>query len=1600
MRTGTAGLVCCVLLTVMGSDAHAAGIRATFGPSYDRVKEAKVAAEMLKLNVPRLDARPRIDGKATDAAWREAAVITRFTRSSPRTRAMIGCDDKALYVAVVCENAPGQAPIGAARRRDFRTWLDDCVDLRISPRKTGPTYIFILNCKGAIYDGRGAASTYNPEWSHAVSETPKAWTAEIAIPFAALGLEGPVAELGFNVGRDGPKLAARSWGRDFHSASGSRLALRGVTARADEKGAAERGDSPLVSVSGAGLRCEMERTSVRPGERWVRMTLRLKPVAILSRCRLTASLFAPERTQSIEQQTFTPTHERCVLEVDMRRHALPGARLRVQFEEKGRVTGVVGAFLSARSAERVFAEGEKVPVLLDVPKAARGVAVWPVTVGVPFACGELWSDEGLCLADDAGAVAPFQKEVTGRWADGGAVQWVRFDALVNPSRKYFVVKRPGTVPSSGPALALREQGDTVVVDTGASRYVLGKGVSPVREIHVGGRRVASSQGVRGLYVVDQKGRQARATAKGETMRVEARGPVASCVRFEGGYVTPDGVELARHITRVECFAGQPFAKISHTLILTHDTNKVWLREVGWELQVAPGAAPRALFGLSQGDARKTRQVPLTGANMSAFMFQDSHYRFGHGKNHFYVASVQGRARPKSVFEGEECGDWGALAGAGGGLMWNCYDAAKTHPKEFEAAPGRLTLKLFSNRAGEEMDFRTATLMKMWDVDHWFPKISYKPKFTLKEFKRRFSAYRSNAIGWARTHQLTLSPLPAASPTTTAARVSALQAEPVLAQASPAWFHRAEVLGKLQPADPKRFPALEKLADAAFKKWIQRDALWGHFGFIYYGVGPNMAYSRPPYAMMRRYRVTTYTYRTGVWRQGIRSRDRTLLRFAEQLTRAQADVGYAHRDAGELVHGMFRAPAWPQLPIYWGGRGYMQHGSATDLDRYVWHYQITGDRRLKDFVEEWADGAKQLWTVARAKRSWRILMAFRQISQAYAFTFDPALRDLASATADIFEDPDGELLLTKERSYHSTTYKTQVDIRGILDAWRIFGEERYHEMALRIARFWWPVYLTASPLGYNVPVSTLGAFLYDETGNPAYAQGTKFFLRRTAALAPKEFRCCSKMAPLTDAGIGLDAITRAGADRADVASWFHFADPVDPATLILHKDDGASVELQYKSAGRLYLRPLNAPNTWGLDTLRDDANIRGERGQGVARLPKDANECDYEVGFSKQGKHVVLANGRHRMVLYAPGYWYPAPTTTPQTRYYFRVPPKSRRPRIYFEGSAKLFTPEGTPFGGKAVSGWADLPASRPGLWSFEPVDNKLVRVAGLPPFFSAGNPKAFYVPDIKWETKAAMALGEKPSPKQVFVAGASGTEGDQGLYLTGKRHLLVRAGPPHASGDGSAFLPRKQGTIEYWLKPYWSSVEMPDGYRFFVMGRMMQGGGSGYFSMKYEKKGQVKQLFVFAQTDGGTGRRGERYRRHDTFFRAGEWVHIALVWGRRDGILVYPTQRKWKDVFIAEVYVNGRRGRVYEKHMSRLNDLASQLREVSIGYFRPAQNLDGVVDELRVSDIERYTSDFTPPPRSVEFRMDKHTRALFHFNGDVKGRSYGTDMPVAAQLRK
>ncbi|MBM4086869.1 MAG: hypothetical protein FJ272_18935, partial [Planctomycetes bacterium] len=301
-----------------------------------------------------------------------------------------------------------------------------------------------------------------------------------------------------------------------------------------------------AAAAGEGIRLLIERPFARPGDRWIEAGVQWEPARVeIGKARLQARLFELGKAQPVEEASVAPKQHAGTLWVDLRRRGLREARVCVELFEGTERKGVAEAFLSARECPTPLQAGQRIPVNLDLPPGCDGVKSWPVTFGVPFAPGALWDVTGLRLVDRQGREIPCQTEVTARWAVDGAIQWVRMDALVSSQDGCLVeVAASGPGSSLVPSVRVAEEAGKVTVATGVARYVVGKGASPIQEVWLGKSLVASSAGTRGLYVLDQTARLASASAEGETMEIEATGPVAACVRFEGFYRTAQDEPLA------------------------------------------------------------------------------------------------------------------------------------------------------------------------------------------------------------------------------------------------------------------------------------------------------------------------------------------------------------------------------------------------------------------------------------------------------------------------------------------------------------------------------------------------------------------------------------------------------------------------------------------------------------------------------------------------------------------------------------------------------------------------------------------------------------------------------------------------------------------------------------------------------------------------------------------------------------------------------------------------------------------------------------------------------------------------------------------------
>jgi hypothetical protein len=163
---------------------------------------------------------PTIDGRLSDdEEWGQAPALDGFFLrgagpQSVRTEARLLYDDHTLYIAVDCQEESGAAIKGDVTERDGPVFLDDVIEVFLVPptsevlqeKPQRLRYFHIaVNARGTQYDEIGfeAPASWDAEWLARASVGQAGWAVEIAIPIAALGVEGvPSGVWQINICRD------------------------------------------------------------------------------------------------------------------------------------------------------------------------------------------------------------------------------------------------------------------------------------------------------------------------------------------------------------------------------------------------------------------------------------------------------------------------------------------------------------------------------------------------------------------------------------------------------------------------------------------------------------------------------------------------------------------------------------------------------------------------------------------------------------------------------------------------------------------------------------------------------------------------------------------------------------------------------------------------------------------------------------------------------------------------------------------------------------------------------------------------------------------------------------------------------------------------------------------------------------------------------------------------------------------------------------------------------------------------------------------------------------------------------------------------------
>ncbi|HWL54456.1 MAG TPA: hypothetical protein VNQ90_18600 [Chthoniobacteraceae bacterium] len=151
-----------------------------------------------RLKLPSIDAPCQLDGKLDEAFWETLpvhdgfhAIKGKLKEGDDATRFRAAVSGETLLIGVTCRQPENEIIANITQRGLTAVCSDDSVEIFLSPDESG-SYQLAVNAMGTLYDQwhprqqSHTPSFWNGAWEAAVHREPHQWSAEFAIPLAAL----------------------------------------------------------------------------------------------------------------------------------------------------------------------------------------------------------------------------------------------------------------------------------------------------------------------------------------------------------------------------------------------------------------------------------------------------------------------------------------------------------------------------------------------------------------------------------------------------------------------------------------------------------------------------------------------------------------------------------------------------------------------------------------------------------------------------------------------------------------------------------------------------------------------------------------------------------------------------------------------------------------------------------------------------------------------------------------------------------------------------------------------------------------------------------------------------------------------------------------------------------------------------------------------------------------------------------------------------------------------------------------------------------------------------------------------------------------------
>lgn len=1262
-----------------------------------------------------------------------------------------------------------------------------------------------------------------------------------------------------------------------------------------------------------------------------------------------------------------------------------------------------------------YTSGSIIPLNVDIHPSSSTSPSSSVVFGIPFAPGKLWDENKVTLQYVGGNQVEYQRETTGNWISSGSIQWVQFKTSISSgSQLEAVIDGPHQPTSTG--FLVRTSGSEWEMNAGDYTFVLAKEHSPIKTIRSGSTIIADSTNAKGLYLNISNNaltasNEIAQSSNDVEITVESSGPISSCVKIEGDYITDGGTRVAKHITRLKSHKGINGVDISHTLIISQNTNNIWFSEMGWEFTTNPSTptSVTSLFNTSSLNLESVKETSLSTLLTSSIL-QNSYPTFGRNEEEpFYTIYENGAAVTSSLTA--SIGEWFGYKSDNNGLIWGIQDAARQAPKEVSVTRDKLNLMLFSPNSGDEIDFRNSTLYTRWDAASYLPYNGIT--------SASFAAASSDAFGWSKTTNLLLLPIPSSPSTSSIAAEANKLKNPDYGFVDADWLYDSKAMGELYPYDSASFDLAEKFLDGTISLYTGSVPGTRYNTFFDY-------YAGPAYFYTGRYRLT-YTLLHDAWllaaRNGNRNETirREVRKFAENSTRTFRDNYICNLDepvgtSNRKLKGAFVAGSSPQsnFPWYWETNSAYNLATTTSILKFIWDYQITGNRRSKDVVVDYGEAVKN--HLDPDARVFRNLPTLKAIANTYQLTgdYDILLKLLQSKNGEdgngpLTYDPDTELYITKNKAYDSTTYKTNTDVGSIINAWEVTGDNIFKQMALRIGE-----YFKNQKMGKNPLIRISGIydlFLYNNTNLLSQGQIIDYNFRG------KNVNYNTNNGTTTNVGFStfdttlggmpyqMSVISQLSASSKPISSFVTFKDYGNDDPIFIKKgnnqkgivtytqvssditedtnDDDNNLTLD-TTQGSLTFKILKDPSTpsnrlWaGNDPIPVYQNTTTPNTAIKLNITKDlgspiSKTFVYKFQPGSKGDQFLVTDSTSSVVFRNDDYWMPR-YIRPSYKHFFNIT-SSVNPSIFLEYSHYLYDPTGSIYTGNPVSGTLDLSGEATGLWSFEPIGYpSLISSSGMPPYFTLNSGSFWFDPldSLNATTSDTVYDDIKVVPPSYPNLGTiTGSLISGSISGGGSGTLRILS----SSGDTELFS-NVSGTLEFYIKTDgWDFINMKDDptvqydptpypeYRKFISQVVVAGQGEAPTDSFSGNRNWSINYYLDPQ--GTTINLGPDDPSHSLYGIM--WYYNATgsgaaavqkrIWGTQSLI----KQNEWFHIAMTwdknnapSIFFNG------QKHDATAAS-TDQYPGINPWYINFPEYLKAYITHLRVSSDVKYTTSFTPP---------------------------------------